>query len=403
VETGEVALTAQNVQLNCVMMGSANELHLDAFREHAEFASFRGRLELARVPYLRSYEQEKLIYDTHVAPQVRRHVAPHATEMSAVFAVLTRMRKANPERFTRAVGAIVSTVSAVEKADLYSLGKAPERLDGDSQKLLRAAIRDVWTESDAYPIYEGRIGASPREIRVSLLDAAQSPMFKCLNPIAVLDEIDALCQRRNEFEWLQQDMVAGGYHDVKAFRDTLMTRLLLASEYELYVASGLVQEEQYGELFDRYVQHVSVWVKKERLYNRVTQRYEEPDEKMMAEVERLLDVKVEAQEWRRQLISSIAAWALDHPGQRVDPAVVFPNHLKRMREAIFADRRQAVAGLARDVVLLVREDGVGLDAERRRDAQATIDRLVSRFAYCQDCAADAASLLVRRRFHDLIV
>src|SRR3984957_5286245 len=83
VETGEVALTAQNVQLNCVMIGSANELHLDAFREHVEFASFRGRLELARVPYLRSYEQERRIYDTHVAPHVRRHVAPHATETAA--------------------------------------------------------------------------------------------------------------------------------------------------------------------------------------------------------------------------------------------------------------------------------------------------------------------------------
>ena len=132
VETGEVSLTAQNVQLNCVMIGSANELHLDAFREHAEFASFRGRLELARVPYLRSYEQERLIYDTHVAPQVRRHVAPHATEMAAAFAVFTRMRKPNPDRYPRALGAIVSTLTAVEKADLYALGKAPERLDADA-------------------------------------------------------------------------------------------------------------------------------------------------------------------------------------------------------------------------------------------------------------------------------
>jgi predicted Ser/Thr protein kinase len=402
-ETGEVALTAQNVQLNCVMIGSANELHLDAFREHAEFASFRGRLELVRVPYLRSYEQERQIYDTHVAPQVRRHVAPHATEMAAVFAVLTRMRKPNPERHHRGVGAIVSTLTAVEKAELYATGRAPERLDSDSQKILQAAIREVWSESDAYPIYEGRIGASPREMRVALLDAAQSPMFKCLNPLAVLEEIDALCMRRNEFEWLQQDIMLGGYHDVKSFRETLATRLLVASEYEMYVASGLVQEEQYGELFDRYVQHVSVWVKKERLYNRVTQRYEEPDEKMMAEVERLLDVKVDAQDWRRQLISAIAAWALDHPGQKVDPAGVFPQHLKRMREAIFADRRKDVAAIARDVVLLVREEGTGLDAARRREAEATIDRLVSRFGYCRDCGADVASLLVRRRFHDLIV
>ncbi len=403
VETGEVALTAQNLQLNCVMIGSANELHLDAFREHAEFASFRGRLELTRVPYLRSFEQERLIYDTHVAPQVRRHVAPHATETAATFAVYTRMRRPNPDRYTRALGAIVSTLTAVEKADLYATGKTPERLDPDSQKLLHASVAEIWAESETYPIYEGRVGASPREMRIALLDAAQSQTFKCLSPVAVLDEIEALCTRKNEFDWLQQDMVPGGYHDVKGFRETLFLRLLVASEYELYVASGFVQEEQYSDLFDRYVQHVSVWVKKERLYNRVTQRYEEPDEKMMVEVERLLDVKGEPQDWRRQLISAIAAWALDHPGQKVDPAGVFPQHLRRMREAIFADRRESVAHLARSIVLLVRDEGVGLDHQQRREAEGTIDRLISRFGYCRECAADAASLLLRKRFQEIIV
>jgi serine protein kinase len=403
VETGEVALAAQSVQLNCVMMGSANELHLDAFREHPEFASFRGRLELARVPYLRSYEQERLIYDTHVAPQIRRHVAPHATEMAASFAVFTRMRKPNPDRYARPVGAIVSTLSAIEKADVYALAKAPERLDADSQKLLRSVIRDVWSESDSYPIYEGRVGASPREMRAALLDAAQSPAFRCLSPLAVLEEIDALCQRKNEFDWLQQDPIAGGYHDVKVFRDTLFSRLLGVSEYELYLASGFVQEQQYADLFERYVQHVSAWLKKERLYNRVTQRHEEADDKMMAEVERLLDVKGEPQDWRRQLISGIAAWALDHPGQKLDTSAVFPQHIRRMREAIFSDRRQSVASLARDIVLLVREEGTGLDSERRKDAQAAIDRLATRFGYCPSCAADAASLLVRNRFQDLVL
>jgi predicted Ser/Thr protein kinase len=402
VETGEVALAAQNVQLNCVMMGSANELHLDAFREHAEFASFRGRLELARAPYLKSYEQERQIYDTHVAPQVRRHVAPHATEMAALFAVFTRMRKPNPDRYPRAIGAIVSTLTGVEKADLYALGRAPERLDPESQKLLRSAIKDIWHESDSYPIYEGRVGASPREMRVALLDAAQSTIFKCLNPMAVLEEIDALCQRKNEFEWLQQDPIVGGYHDVKTFRETLQARLLSAWEYELYVASGLVQEQQYVELFDRYVQHVSAWVKKERLFNRVTRQYEEPDEKMMAELERLLDVKAEASDWRQQFISAIAAWALDHPGHKLEASQVFPQHLKRMREAIFAERRQAVARLARDMVLVHREQGVGVTAERRVEAQGVLDRLVARFGYCAECATDAASVLMRRRFQDLL-
>ena len=105
----------------------------------------------------------------------------------------------------------------------------------------------------------------------------------------------------------------------------------------------------------------------------------------------------------QQLISAIAAWALDHPGQKVDAATVFPQHLRRMREAIFADRRPAVARLARDIVILVREEGVGLDARaparRRGDDRA----LIARFGYCRNCAADAASMLVRKRFHDLVV
>ncbi len=267
--------------------------------------------------------------------------------------------------------------------------------------MLRASIKEVWSESDAYPIYEGRVGASPREMRGVLLDAAQSTAFKCLNPLAVVEEIYALCQRKNEFDWLQQDIVTGGYHDVTSFRDTLDERLLGASEYELYVASGVVDEEKYAELLERYVQHVSAWVKKERLYNRATQKSEEPSEDLMGEVERLLDVQGEPLEWRRQLISGVAAWAIDHPGQKVGPAAVFPQHLKRMRESIFVERRQAVATLARDIVLFVREDGSGLDAQRRREAEGTLERLVSRFGYCRECAVDAASMLLRKRFDDL--
>ena len=42
-------------------------------------------------------------------------------------------------------------------------------------------------------------------MRTVLLDAAQSPTYKCLSPLAVLDEIDELCKRTAEYEWLQQE------------------------------------------------------------------------------------------------------------------------------------------------------------------------------------------------------
>jgi predicted Ser/Thr protein kinase len=403
VETGEVSLTAQNVQLNCVMTGSANELHLDAFREHPEFASFRGRMELIRTPYLRSFLHEQRIYDTHVVPHIRRHVAPHSTTMAAQFAVLTRMRKPNTDKYPRALSNALSGLTAIEKMDLYATGRAPERLEPDAQKVLRAGVREVFEESDSYPIYEGRIGASPREMRVVMFDAAQSSVYKCLSPLAVLDEIEQLCQRKAEFEWLQQDTQAGGYHDVKLFRETLSSRLLGIWEQELYASSGLVADAQYDDLFEKYVQHVSVWTKKERIRNKHTGEYEEPDEQMMREVELLLDVKGDAQEARKTMISGIAAWAIDHPGQKVEGRNVFPNFLRRLRDAIFSDKRVEIAKQARDIVVLVREEGAGLDENRKKEVREVIAQLTSRFAYCDNCSADMASMLVRKRYSDLIV
>jgi hypothetical protein len=74
-----------------------------------------------------------------------------------------------------------------------------------------------------------------------------------------------------------------------------------------------------------------------------------------------------------------------------------------MREAILNDRRPSVALLARDVVILLREQGSGLDKDRKRDAEAVIERMITRFGYCRSCAGDAVSMLVRKRFNDLVV
>src|SRR5258706_1511966 len=345
IETGEVALQQQSVQLNCVMMGSANEVHLGAFREHPEFASFRGRLEMVRAPYLRSFLEEKAIYDAQIAPQVQRHVAPHATEVAAMFAALTRVRKPNPDRYPRALASVVSALTALEKMDLFAWGVPPDRLDSDAQKLLRANIDEIYRESDIYPIYEGRIGASPREMRTVLLDAGQSKNYKCLSPLAVLSELDELCERVAEYEWLQEEQLAGGFHDHKALRESILGLLLDMWEGEILVASDLVYVTPYTALFDMYMVNVGVWVKKEKVRNRVTGAYEEPDERMMGEVEALLGVKGDPADYRRGLISSIAAWAIDHPGAKIDNALVFGMQTKKIRDAVFAERRTQIAHL----------------------------------------------------------
>jgi serine protein kinase len=50
-ETGQVALEPFTLHLDSVLLASSNEKHLAAFKETPDFASFKGRIELIRVPY----------------------------------------------------------------------------------------------------------------------------------------------------------------------------------------------------------------------------------------------------------------------------------------------------------------------------------------------------------------
>ncbi|MBL8683164.1 MAG: serine protein kinase PrkA [Myxococcales bacterium] len=398
IETGEVALNTSNLSPNLVMIGSANELHLDAFREHPEFASFRGRLELLRAPYLLDWTAEKSIYDRQVVPSVRRHVAPHATEMAALFAVLSRMRKPSADRYPKEVATLAADLSPLEKADLYANGTIPSRVDRDQSKVLRGNIEALFRESDVYPNYEGRMGASPREVRALLLEAAQSPSFSCLSPFAVLEECATLITRKNEFDWLRQDPLAGGYHDPRYFLRVLRERLLDHMESSLRDATGLVDEARYFETFERYVSHVRAFVKGEKVVNKVTRRDENPDEVMMREIERVLGATGTPADFRGDLISMVAGWAIDHPGQPVDYVGLFPRHLTKLKESFFAERKARVASMAKELLVLL-TDSSGLDAESLARAEKTRHNLVSRFGYCDRCARDMASALLKERYH----
>jgi serine protein kinase len=402
VETGEVPLRSQTVQINSVMIGSANEGQLAAFREHPEFESFRGRLELVRTPYLLRWTDEQTIYDSQITPQARVHVAPHATRVAAMFAVLSRLRRPTPERYERPLADLMRELTAFDKLDLYDSGKVPDRLDDDSAKRVRASIAELYAESVAYPIYEGSIGASPREMRTVLLDAAQDHRYACLSPFAVLDELDKLCTKEGEYIWLQQDAQPGGYHDHVAFRKTLRVRLLDLMEDEFRVATGLVDEDSYRELFSRYIQHVGYWVKGEKVRNPLTGAAEDPDERLMEEVETRLGYPDRAEETRRSLVSQIAGWVIENPDEPIDKASVFSAQMKRLRNAVFAEKRVAIAKLTRDLVVLLRGEGTGLSEPRREEVRAMLGRLRSRFGYEDSSAGDAAAALVRDRFADTL-
>lgn len=397
-ETGEVTLPSQSVQLNCVLFASANELHLAAFREHPEFESFRGRLSLLRAPYLRRWTEEAQIYAAQVGARLSVPVAPHALELCAKFAVLTRLHPPRPERHPAELRPLLEQLTALDKLELYTHGEAPRRWDAEAAKLMRAALPALYAEYDADVVYEGSLGASPREMTAVLVTAAQAPRYGRLSPLGVLEALEALCRRSSDYAWLGLEPLPGGYHDPSAFRAALREQLLDTYEEELLHASRLVDEDSYVELFGRYVSHVSHWVKGERWLDPVTGQYQPPDEALMQEIEARLGLPDEPRQQRHELITRAAAWAIEHPGLPVDPQQVFAAPLRRLKDAMVSEKRQALGRLTHDLLTLTQDGGAGLDEERRALAQRLLAELQQRYGYDEGSAVEAATLLLRERF-----
>src|SRR5450755_388530 len=220
VEQGRVSLDVASLELDTVFIGSSNEGYLAAFKEIPEFQSFKGRMELVRVPYLLDHRVEQRIYEAQIQAahtESARHVAPHVAWVTALWAALTRMKKPLAEKYGKTLSDIVSKLGPMEKAQLYAEGATPEGLSTEQQRDLVAGIEKIARESDSYPNYEGRTGASPREMKLVIMNAAQSTRYKCLSPFAVLDELEELVRGVTVYEFLKQEPLPGGFHENRKF------------------------------------------------------------------------------------------------------------------------------------------------------------------------------------------
>ncbi len=401
-ETGRVALDQFLLQLDVVLIASANEKQLSAFKDTPEFASFKGRLELIRVPYIRRASVEREIYDRQITSvAVGKHVAPHVTDLAASWAVLTRLKRPMPDRYDSELRGLVEDLAPLEKLRLYDKGEPPDKLAIAEAKVLRKHVPDLYHESDSYPSYEGRSGASAREIKTALLNAAQAPGARCLTPLAVLEELEAICRDATVHEFLQQETV-DGYHDHEGFLRVAEAEYLDAIDEEVRDSMGLVSETQYRELFERYVTIVSHWVKGEKVRNRVTGEYETPDEERMRNLERIImPAGEDRRAFRRGLISSVGAFRLDHPdGANIDWVGIFPDAFRRLRDHYFDERKTQLRRGREDVLRYLSDGRPGLDEKAAKRVEETLRTMRERYGYCEHCAQDAVLFLMRRRYDD---
>lgn len=399
-ESGQVSLDRSSLFIDTVLLGSTNEMLLDAFKEYADFSSFKGRLELVRVPYLRKISDEVQIYtDQFPEKSLDRHLAPHTLYAAALWAVLTRLRRPASDSFSGDLKQTVSNLGPLEKALLYDRGEAPAQLSSSASGELRAALPGIYKL--AGNDYEGRTGASAREVRMLLMNTAQREEHACVSPLGLFEEINSLIEDKTVFAFLKLP-AAGDYMNQEKIVELVQSAYLDLLEDEAAEATGLVTETSYSDLFNRYVVHVTHWLKKEKLEDPVTGQPTSPDEGLMREVEAVIRPgKEEEETFRKNLIGRIGAYVLgedkqNHKQGPPDYAKVFPSLFDKLREDFFARRRLLMQKSYRMFLQFMQgKVPEGKDADTMRNMHHT---LIERFHYCDNCAKEAVAFLLKKRY-----
>jgi serine protein kinase len=399
-ETGAVNVGNSIAYLDSVMLGSTNEVQLDAFKEFPDFTSFKARIELIRVPYLLSVSQEQEIYAPQLAHMAgEKHVSPHVSWTISLWSVLTRLKKPNSINYPPNVSTLISGLSPLEKARLYDMGDMPNSISAEDRKLLRASLRKLRDEYSNIPYYEGRMGASAREMKTVLFDAAQNSEYPCLSPLAILRELEEFVKRVSEYDFLKQD-IKDSYHDSSEFINTVRLEYLNKIDREVRDSIGLYDSAQWEDFLKKYVLQISLVLKKEKVKNPITGRLEDPDFNLISELEKIIEAPEDAHEketFRQNMISRVGVWSLDHPKETVVYSRVFPDYWNKLEKHYFASQKSLLTKMS-DALLVYDTDELDRSSEGSTLAQQTIDNMKTKLGYCPSCAKEVIIFLMRQRY-----
>jgi predicted Ser/Thr protein kinase len=396
-EKGTITLPTSNAQLNAVLVATSNEAQLDEFKKIPLFQSFAARMDLVQVPYLLSISLEQHVYDELLGTLgLRKHLAPHLARVAATWAVLCRLRRAEPESYPAEVRPVVRELTPLQKARLYDSGEAPRHLPSETRALLRSLVPQMREEYRDVVHYEGRYGPSAREIRAAIMDCRYDPRSACISPISLLRQLRRLVKDKSVHEFLRVEP-DNGYHDAEHLVEVTRQVYVEIVQAEVHSSMRLVEPDQYRRVFERYVQHVNATRSGERVRNPVTGKLDEPDQKFIKEVEAVVASGARPDDFRDALMGKIGAWRVDHPSGPVDYAELFPEAVTALQDDYYARNKKIIEDVRDNMVRHGTEDLADLDPDLQKRVKDTMDAMLSEHGYCPDCAKDAIAFLSRNQ------
>jgi predicted Ser/Thr protein kinase len=406
IEKNTISLPSYMGVVDLVFTSTSNEKQLCLFKRDPDFSSFKGRFELIKLPYLLEVSKEERIYADHLDAIGReKHVAPHTGRIAALWAVLTRLKRPRTKNYPGTLGNLIGRLTPVQKACLYDRGEAPAEFSDQERKELLANLERIRTEFDDQEeefeglldaAYEGRRGASPREMQSLLSDSASYAEFPCLSPLAVLKALRQLVRDVSVYDFLRLTPQSG-YNDNPKLIDDVEGEFRRMVEADVMDAMDLVSEREYQRHFDDYFAHVKAFVRGEKVESRLTGESAPPDEELMGAVEKTIDVKEKPEVFRRNLVTRIAAYTIEHPGRKIDMRALFGDVFQALKADVFKKREKQIETLLRDILKLGTDDMGALATAQQRLVLRSVARLKARHGYCLHCAKEAVAYVLKHR------
>lgn len=388
IETGTIHLPSASALLDTVFVATTNDKHWDAFQEMPDFSSFFGRIHLIGVPYLLHVTDEMKIYEKDIELLAKDiTIAPHTLYMLCLWAIMTRLKPAQTEGYSPQEQRWLKQLNALAKAKLYNDELLPPALrDSKEQQIfLKQNTPKLMRQYLGRQDYEGKTGASPRNIRDLLHRAAHSCKNQHLSALDIFQQLENLTKNKKLYDFLRH-IPPGDFYQPVNFAAALKEEYLRIFEEQLLDSMSMVESVQYEKFLSRYIAHVVAHTRGEKIFHHASNSFVPPLISFMEEVEEILGIRAEDRESHRtSLLSRIAAWKIENPQKDYSVSSVFSDLLGKVKHHFFAAQERQVQKICHQIIELhggAQEDApASADSEQIEAATSTLAHLKSRYGY----------------------
>ena len=334
-----------------VILGHTNEPEYKRLQSNDFMEALRDRTVKIDIPYVTNLQDEIRIYEKdYNSEKVQgKHIAPHTIEVAAMWAILTRLEEPNN-----------AALSLMQKLKLYNGKSLPGFTDENIKELREEAVR------------EGLEGISPRYVQDKLSNALVShPDAKSINPFMVLNELESGLKHHS---LINNDEVRARYRELLG---------VVKEEYENIVKNEVqraiaADEDALKRLCGNYIDNVKAYTQREKVKNKFTGQYDEPDERLMRSIEEKIDIPDSRKDdFRREIMNYIGALSIDG---KVFDYKTNERLYKALELKLFEDQKDTIklTSLVSNVV----------DQETQAKIDVVKGRLIKNYGYDDESATD---------------